>query len=233
MKNYNKKNDLKKLVRENLMKQKEIKSNLLTEGKIIKDRFLVLLENRSINTKTKKEKLYRDILIESNNLYERGFNNKLITEGFFDIITGIFGKSGSGIIQNIKEYFAEYIVKKFGIDPSGWMGSLITTTIGNLDLSDIPKLLNCNFTTKLLSKSLAETAIKKIQSAAGLEGTLSNILRNSLVESLEENSTLMVKLEEAVGSFICPLISKISGNLEKQSDNIKSKAFASEPPMFD
>jgi len=217
---------IKKKIRENLIETKENKKNLIVEESIIKNRFSVIVENRQLKTKKEKEKFYFDVLVEMKRLNDQGFKSKLITESFFDIISGFFGKSGSGILQTIKEYFGNWLIEKLGVDTKGWIGGTIVKTIGNLDIADIPKLTNCTFTTKLLSKSLAENAVSKLQTAAGLEGTLSNIMRNTLVETLEENSTFMVKIEEALGSVLCPLISNVSGKLEDAASAMKEKAIA-------
>ena len=218
--------NVSKILRENLIKVKENKKNLIVEESIIKNRFSVIVENRQLKSKKEKEKFYFDVLVEMKRLNDQGFESKLITESFFDIISGFFGKSGSGILQTIKEYFGNWLIEKLGVDSGGWIGGTIVKAIGNLDMADIPKLTNCNFTTKLLSKSLAENAVSKLQTAAGLEGTLSNIMRNTLVETLEENSTFMVKIEEALGSVLCPLISNVSGKLEDAATAMKEKAIA-------
>ena len=217
---------LNKTIRKNLLETKENKKNLIVEESIIKNRFSVIVENRQLKTKKEKEKFYFDVLVEMKRLNDQGFKSKLITESFFDIISGFFGKSGSGILQTIKEYFGNWLIEKLGVDTKGWIGGTIVRAIGNLDIADIPKLTNCTFTTKLLSKSLAENAVSKLQTAAGLEGTLSNIMRNTLVETLEENSTFMVKIEEALGSVLCPLISNVSGKLEDAASAMKEKAIA-------
>ena len=217
---------IKKKIRENLIETKENKKNLIVEESIIKNRFSVIVENRQLKTKKEKEKFYFDVLVEMKRLNDQGFKSKLITESFFDIISGFFGKGGTGILQTIKEYFGNWLIGKLGVDTKGWIGGTIVRAIGNLDIADIPKLTNCTFTTKLLSKSLAENAVSKLQTAAGLEGTLSNIMRNTLVETLEENSTFMVKIEEALGSVLCPLISNVSGKLEDAASAMKEKAIA-------
>ena len=217
---------IKKQIRENLIKTKENKKNILIEQSIVNKRFSIIIENRELKTKSQKEKFYLDVLVEMKRLNDQGFESKLITESFFDIISGFFGKGGTGILQTIKEYFGNWLIGKLGVDTKGWIGGTIVKTIGNLDIADIPKLTNCTFTTKLLSKSLAENAVSKLQTAAGLEGTLSNIMRNTLVETLEENSTFMVKIEEALGSVLCPLISNVSGKLEDAASAMKEKAIA-------
>jgi hypothetical protein len=217
---------IKKQIRENLIKTKENKKNILIEQSIVNKRFSIIIENRELKTKSQKEKFYLDVLVEMKRLNDQGFESKLITESFFDIISGFFGKGGTGILQTIKEYFGNWLIGKLGVDTKGWIGGTIVRAIGNLDIADIPKLTNCTFTTKLLSKSLAENAVSKLQTAAGLEGTLSNIMRNTLVETLEENSTFMVKIEEALGSVLCPLISNVSGKLEDAASAMKEKAIA-------
>jgi hypothetical protein len=92
-----------------------------------------------------------------------------------------------------------------------------------MDLADIPKLTDCNFVTKLLSKSLAEGAIRKLQNSSVGAGPLQDILRNTMVEVLE-GTDLGTKIESALGSVLCPMISKLAGKIETAGETLKSNA---------
>lgn len=132
-----------------------------------------------------------------------------------------------GALQYFKEYAVKWLLDQFGVDSSGWIGSIVVTAVGNLDLADIPKLTDCNFVTKLLSKSLAEGAVRKLQGDTVGLGPLQDIIRNTIVEVLSDTD-LGQKIESALGQFICPMISKIAGKLGMATDQLKTNALGTD-----
>ncbi len=236
MKDYNptrqiyesvKKDNLKKLVRENLLDIKiKKKKSLIQESKIVKNRFKFISENVSLKTKKQKDKFCGDLLNEMIYLSSQGFDKTSINEGFFDMFKGIFGNTGESILQYFKEYFAKWLISSITpLDPEGWIGGTIVKAIGNLDISDIPKLTDCNFTTKLVSKSISEEAIDQLKNKAGLEGAFYDVLRNAVVESLSD-SNFGQKIESALGSVLCPMLSKVSGKMANVTDTMKKGALS-------
>lgn len=219
---------IKNIIRENLIEIREQKNKkLLSESKIIKGRLQFITENVTIKNKKQKDKFCGDLLNEMIYLNSQGYNRQMINEGFFDIIGGIFGKGGEGIIQYFKEYIAKWLVEKLTpFDPKGWVGGTIIRAIGNLPIGDIPKLTDCNYLTKLLSKSLGEEAVEQLKQRAGLEGPFYDILRNAIIESLTETD-LGQKLEGVLGSILCPLLSKVTGKMEDAAEKMKEGALSS------
>jgi len=215
---------LKSIIRENLsIISENKKKSLIQEQKIVSTRFKFLLENTNTKTKKGQKELAKQLFVETAYLHTQGFDKKIINEGFWDMLKGLFGDSIDGALQYFKEYAAKWLLDQFGVDSSGWIGSVVITAIGNLDLADIPKLTDCNFVTKLLSKSLAEGAIRKLQGGTVGLGPLQDIIRNTMVETLSETE-LGEKIESALGSFICPMISKIAGKMGMAGDTLKSNA---------
>jgi hypothetical protein len=215
---------LKNIIRENLSTISENKKkSLIQEQKIVNTRFKFLLENTNTKTKKGQKELAKQLFVETAYLHTQGFDKKIINEGFWDMLKGLFGDSVDGALEYFKEYAAKWLLDQFGVDSSGWIGNIVITAIGNLDLSDIPKLTDCNFVTKLLSKSLAEGAVRKLQGDKGATGPLAGILRNTIVEVLSETD-LGQKIESALGSVLCPMISKIAGKMGMAGDTLKSNA---------
>ena len=215
---------LKSIIRENLVTISENKKkSLIQEQKIVNTRFKILLENTNLKTKKGQKLLAKQLFVETAYLHTQGFDKKIINESFWGMLKGLFGDSVDGALEYFKEYAAKWLLDQFGVDSSGWIGSIVITAIGNLDLADIPKLTDCNFVTKLLSKSLAEGAIRKLQQDKGATGPLAGILRNTVVEILSETD-LGQKIESALGSVLCPMISKIAGKMGMAGDTLKSNA---------
>ena len=234
MKNYNptkKQNEnnfnLKKLIRESLLEIKENKKkSILGESKIVKVRLSIISENVVLKTKKQKDKFFDELLSEMAYLNSQGFDKQVINEGFWETLKGLFGHAPDGIMEYFKEYMAKWLVNNLTpMDSEGWFGSMIITGIGNLPIGDIPKLTDCNYLTKWISKTAAEGTVRKLTHEKGLDGPFYDILRNSIVDMLDETS-LGSKIEEALGSFICPLLGGVKNKMEATTDKLKQKALA-------
>jgi len=217
---------LKKIVKENLTNKKTM---ILTETTIIKNRFNVLTEG--VKPKNKKElvKFINNVMSESVSLRNQGFDDNVISEGFLDVIGGLFsGSASQGFLEFFKEKIMTWILEKMGIK-NEWMKSIVSTAFGNLQMADIPKLTNCDFVTKLLSKTAAESVIKKMSDAklhdSPTTSALSDILRNSLVDSLEK-SEFGSNLQHNLSEFICPKLQSLKIKMDNKSDELKSNALS-------
>ena len=220
-------NNLKSLVRESLLEIKKTKEkNVLSEGKIVKSRLSIISENVNFKTKKQKDKFFDELLSEMVYLNSQGFDKQVINEGFFDMLKSLLGHSPDGIMEYFKEYMAKWLVNNLTpMDPEGWIGNMIITGIGNLPIGDIPKLTDCNYLTKWISKTAAEGTVRKLTHEKGLDGPFYDVLRNSIVDMLDETS-LGSKIEEALGSFICPLLGGVKNKMNVATDTLKQKALA-------
>jgi len=223
----NKEKQLKNLVRESLLEIKENKKkSILGESKIVKARLSIISENVNFKTKKQKDKFFDELLSEMVYLNSQGFDKQVINEGFWDTLKGLFGHAPNGIMEYFKEYIGKWLVEHLTpIDPEGWVGNIIITSIGNLAIGDIPKLTDCNFLTKLISKSVGEGAVRKLTHEKGLDGAFYDVLRNSIVDMLD-STTLVTKIEEGLGSIICPLLGGVKNKMNVATDTLKQKALA-------
>ena len=212
--------ELKALIKENLITlSQEKKNNLLGESKIISTRFGIIKES---NTED-KDKLFNDVISEMFYLNSQGFDKGLINEGFWDILSGLF-PSGNVIGQWFKEKMSSWLIEKIAPgQENSWVGNIIITTIGNLKASEITQLTNCDFTTKLLTKSISEAVIKKFADSKGVSGVLADLVRNSMVEHLD-SSEFAKKIESGLSHIICPLLGGVTQKMSKVADTMKTKA---------
>jgi len=218
--------NLKNIVRESLLEAKELKKKrVLTESEIVKNRFFLIAENINFNTKKGQKKFSKELMFEMIYLNKQGFSQEIINEQFWDMIKGLFGHGGDAIMQTFKESIGKFILDTLGVDANGWIGGTIVKALGNVQIGDIPKLTECNFLTSVLSKSIAEQAIDKMKNSAGMEGKFYDLLRNSLVEVLED-SELGQKIENAIGSVICPLLGGVKQKMELAATDMKQKALS-------
>ena len=217
---------LKNIVKESLLEVKEQKNKtILTEIKIVKNRFALITENVNVKTKKGQKKFSKELMFEMIYLNKQGFSQEIINEQFWDMIKGLFGHGGDAIMQTFKESIGKFILDTLGVDTNGWIGGTIVKALGNVQIGDIPKLTECNFLTSVLSKSIAEQAIDKMKNSAGMEGKFYDLLRNSLVEVLED-SELGQKIENAIGSVICPLLGGVKQKMELAATDMKQKALS-------
>jgi hypothetical protein len=159
-------------------------------------------------------------------LNSQGFDKQVINEGFFDKLKSLLGHSPEGIMEYFKEYMGEWLVKHLTpVDEDGWIGNMIITGIGNLDISEIPKLTDCNFLTKWISKTAAEGTVRKLTHEKGLDGPFYDVLRNSIIDMMDK-STLGSKIEEGLGGIICPLLGGVKSKMDAATDKLKEKALA-------
>ena len=218
---------LKNLIKENLIIAKENKKRVLTEEiKIVKTRLIIISENRVLKTKKQKDKFNNELLSEMIYFNKQGFNKELINEQFWDVLKGIFGNGAEGIMGTFKEYIGSWLVDNLTpIEPDGWLGQLIITSVGNLDITDIGKLTNCDYLTKFLAKNISETMVKKLQVGADMRNPLFDVMRNAIVETMEE-SALGQKIEKGLVEIICPLLSGVKSKMDTATDKLKQGAIS-------
>jgi len=222
------KNDLKKIIKENITEIKENKhKRLIQEENIIGKRLSIITEGVNVKSKEQQRKISKEMFNETIYLSTQGYDKELISESLFDIFSGLFPKGvAEPIMQYFKEEAAKWLAGKLGLDPNSWMSSIIISAIGDLNIGDVSKLTDCNFVTKWLSKSIAEGVVRKIQVEKFGDNAFYNLIRNTMVEALEVTK-LGTMFEESLGKIICPLVSNLSGKMEGAADVMKQKALGS------
>jgi len=221
--NESKDNVLKSIIKNRLtMLSESKKKTLVSENKIIQARFNVITESSKIKTETVSV-----LFNESFDLVNLGLSPKLISEGLWDSLKGMFGLGTEGILGYFKEKIVETILSKLGISPDSWVAGTLVKAIGNIPIGDYTsgKILTCDYLTPLLAKSIAEEALDKVKDKAGLTGGFYDVLRNSIVQGLD-SSDFAQSIERGLASVICPSLSKISGNMDGVFDKMKTKALS-------
>jgi hypothetical protein len=216
---------LQKVIRENLISIQQNKKKVLTEeSKIVKNRFKIIGEGRTFKTKSDVRKFSDELINEMVYLNSQGFDKQVINEGFWDVLSGLFPKGMDSIFDTFKERGVAWLMEKLGLNPDSWLGSVVVTGLGDIDIVDVPKLFSdCNFATKALSKAIAEGTVRQLQQKYTSDSAIADVLRNTVVEVLSETE-LGQKLESSIGSLICPLISNLSGKLKDAAGQITDKA---------
>lgn len=217
---------IKNKIHRTLIEIKENKKKTVLENKIVKNRFKIILEDKSMFKKKNKEKLFSHLTCEVMYLKNQGFNNDMINEGLTDIIKSLFGTASDSIFQTWKEAGISWLIKKLGFDPNSQVANFIEVSFANVPVSKIPDLFtDCEFVTKIVAKSMFETYLKNLQHNVGIDGMAGDVMRNAVTEVIDD-TTFVQKLEEGLSNIICPILGQVNSNMTKQEDNIKSKLFA-------
>lgn len=215
---------LKSIIKNKLNVLSENKQKqLISETKIIKSRFNVISEG-----KFSKDRIATRLINESFDMVNLGMNEKLITENLMDTLKSMFGFGSEGIVQYFKEKLAEALLKKLTpIDTDGWLGGVVVKAIGNIPVGDwfTGKVFKCDYLVPVIAKSITEESIDKAKDKAGLTGGFYDVLRNALVQGLEDTS-FGQSIERGLSTMICPLLTNVSGNMGKMFDKMKQKAIA-------
>ena len=211
---------LKSLIKENLITLSEEKKNkLLGESKIINTRFQIISESKIED----KDKLFNEVISEMFYLNSQGFNKELINEGFWDVLKGLF-PSTDIVAEWFKEKMTSWLIEAIAPgQENSWVANILVTSIGNLRFGDIPKLTDCDFTTKLLAKSISEAIIRKFANSQGISGVIPDLIRNSMVDHLDKTEFAQ-KLESGLSHIICPLLGGVAQKMSTVADTMKDKA---------
>ena len=214
---------LNEMVRKKLLMVKENKTKQLSESKIINSRFNILVEGKEMKTKNDYFNMFESLMVESRYLQSQNFNQDLINESVMDFLSGIFPGSKRGIWSMAKEYLISYLLKALGVDPNGWIASIIEVSLSNIAIEDIPKLFSdCQFLTDTLVKSLPEAIAKKLLAAQGFDGVFSNIMRNVIVELIYDTKFAEM-LKEKLGKEICSKMPELKDKMGSVVDGLKDK----------
>jgi hypothetical protein len=217
---------LKKTIKEGLKNFKDKKKVTESENKIIENRIKFITEDRNLNSIDDLKIIGSELFEEVMYLRSQGFVSPLLNEGLFDFLGSVLGHSTDGVTQFFKEKLVDKVMTVLGVNPDSWIGGVVSTTIGNLELKDIPKVFtDCTFTTKLLSKSIAEEASNQVRLGVGVSGGFYDILSNTLVEMIEKGEFVQ-SIESKIAEFVCPMLSDVRQKFTDTEQGLKDKVFS-------
>jgi hypothetical protein len=215
--------NLKSIIKNKLSVLSENKQKqFISESKIIKSRFNVISE-----AKISRDRISTRLINESFEMVSLGMNEKLIAEGLMDTLKGMFGFGAEGVVEFFKEKLVESVMKKLSIPTDGWLGGVFVKAIGNIPVGDwfSGKVFKCDYLVPAVAKAIAEESIDKAKDNAGLTGGFYDVLRNAIVNGLEETS-FGQSLERGLSTMLCPLLTNVKDKMTKVSDTMKQKAIA-------
>jgi len=214
---------IKKSIKTNIQELQERKKKNLIETKIVKNRFNLISEGVNLNSKIRTKKLLDSLLSECNYLKKQGFNEKLINEGFLDVMGDLFGQEGPQFWDTVKNRLSDYLTSKFNID--GWMKDKIIEGIGSVEIDEIPLLFtDCRFLVQKVTDAAMEGFNESLE-IQGADNTVPGIFRNSL-DNILSSDDYRRKLEDSFTTIVCPAMGQINKNMEDKLEDMKRSMFS-------
>ena len=145
--------------------------------------------------------------------YSLKHNKKYLVEQEFTMSKnqGMMGTLWDGVLEGIWRM----ILNMFGI--KGEMKEVMATTLGNVQFFDIPKLLNCDFLTTVLTKSivfeyLPRRVARQFTSMEG--GDTMEVLLGNTFANLADNTEFYKDVERQIREIVC-------GKLKEKKKQVK------------
>lgn len=221
---------LKNNIKKQLVETKEVKTKLLQEANIVRNRFKFLVESSNLKTKKGREDVLVNILSEMIYLHKQGFNEDILSENVnsvFNILGNLFGGTTNAVVELFREKGVKFILEQLGIDDNNFLKNFLITALGNTDLKDVPKLFSdCEYLTKKIADSIPESYLRQLEYEKGMGGDFMDIVRNTLADVIS-GSDFSQKLEERISGIVCPLVDRMSGKFGERLDNMKSTLISS------
>jgi hypothetical protein len=104
---------------------------------------------------------------------------------------------------------------------------IIVKGVGNIPIGDWfnGKVFKCDYLVPEIAKAITEEVIQKAKDDAGFTGGFYDILRNSLVQGLED-TTFGQSIERGLSTIICPILTNVSDKMGDMFNTMKKKAIA-------
>jgi len=223
---------LKKSLKKNLIEAKENKENLMVETNIVEKRFNFIVEGKTFNNLEDQNNLVESVISEIGYLKNQGYTSKAINEGLFSMLSSLLGGGAQAVPAVFGEYIANWITGKLQIPKNSYMNGVIVALIGNLNIADYDRFFSdCRFASNKIADSLIEGYLVQLQNQkdvnSGASGFIVSALRNSVVDYFAEDKNSLIQiLEDKIGEFLCPKLSKLSGIIGDKANEMKAKVVA-------
>ena len=174
---------------------------------------------------------------ETLNLREAGYSYLIIgesfklcfntlNEDFSDILKTVFSSAG----ETAKEYAYGFVLDLFGI-PDGHLKSALIVSLGEIPVSDIPKLMtDCKFTAAAVADGCSEYVLALIladigglESTGGQAGILGTVIRNAVDKQLDKTE-IKKNLIVSIENLICDNNNKLK-SIDDITTSLTSGAF--------
>jgi hypothetical protein len=213
---------LEKKIKKSLIETKNKKESILIEQKLIKNRIMMIFENKdNIKNfkslpKAKQEKIAYKLFEEINYLQE----TNILNEQLMDFLGKIFGNSLGGVAQTIVEPMVNSLLMGIGLE--GYFKDFLVSFITSNPTRLATALKSCDELTKLVAEALSEAVFMMIQRQQGLEGQGYTFLRNALGGAVKD-TTFIKSIETQISDIVCQMFDKMTDNASGVFNKLKSE----------
>jgi hypothetical protein len=216
---------IRNIIKTTLNEVKETKQKNLIEENIVRTRTFVLLENVKLTNKKREIKFVDEIIKESFFLQSQNFDKQIIKEEFWDVLSGFFGRENSEeIFKTFKERMGDWLV--LHLSPrkqDGWIPKAIKRAVNDIQLRDVEKITDCKFLTKKVTESIIESLNKKMLKGEKSDNGLYDVIRDGMTYDVN-NPRFKDELKFKVSKMICPLIARVSSELDRTFEKMRERA---------
>jgi hypothetical protein len=211
---------LQKKIKKSLIETKNKKESILIEQKLIKNRIMMIFENKdNIKNfkslpKAKQEKIAYKLFEEINYLQE----TNILNEQLMDFLGKIFGNSLGGVAQTIVEPMVNSLLMGIGLE--GYFKDFLVSFITSNPTRLATALKSCDELTKLVAEALSEAVFMMIQRQQGLEGQGYTFLRNALGGAVKDVGFIK-SIETQISGIVCQTFDKMTKNASGVFDKLK------------
>ena len=105
----------------------------------------------------------------------------------------------------------------------GELKEILATSLGNVPFTQLPKLMNCEYLTPILTKGVLEYGVRRInRQLTGMGGTVEQIFGNSLT-NLGDNMEFYKELEKQVRDYLCGALGKKKDQVQDALKDVEEK----------
>ena len=203
------------------------KKEVLQENVIVKNRFKVLIEGKKTLSKSESKKLFRNIIEEVRHLNSMNISNEVIKEELLGLLSTLTEPKNNSVMKSFKENFADWLSSKVvDRDSEVFMSNAVVSAIMSVEDSQAVNLIECNFTSEILTKTVIEDWKNKLLVSSDNPIYVSEILRKTLRDTID-NSTFYNTLKTRIEQMICPLLNKVEEKMKTSEKEIKNKLVSS------
>ena len=124
--------------------------------------------------------------------------------------------------ETIREKLYRWILGFMGIK-DGELKEILATALGNVPFTQLPKLMNCEYLTPILTKGVLEYGVRRInRQLTGMGGTVEQIFGNSLT-NLGDNMEFYKELEKQVRDYLCGALGKKKDQVQDALKDVEEK----------
>jgi hypothetical protein len=213
---------LKKEIRKKLLEEKETRKKRIVENELIKSRLSLIIESKekfNSLSKDKQEKVFFQVMAEIREMDKNG----LINEGLGDILSSLFGQSGSAVSQMFIEPMVQKILGVFF--PQGFFRDFATSFIVSDPRRIARALGDCKELTKLFAEALSEAMFQMFQRSRGMDGKGAGFMRNLLGGAVKDTKFIS-GIESSIADTVCSMFGKYSDNAQALLDKVKPAVVA-------